>query len=186
MIQLLSLPSAPARFFHLAVRTSARGASPVWREARFCSMFRSDDGEQHCTAGPRPRPVDPWAGGMVGPVLFGRGARRTIHARGVVRAASETFVESAQLDIRPGMDGALHHDGDCRLAGLAAWRVRGAAMWRSVCSCCNSCFNAAVVAALFRIAESGARLRGHRAAVARVAGHAAGFLGRGRASPGRC
>ena len=49
--------------------------------------------------------------------------RRVRQNRRLVRRADKTRVESAGLVIRPGMDGALHHDGLGRLARMATRRM---------------------------------------------------------------
>jgi len=63
----------------------------------------------------------------MGAALFcGCGVRRPIHAGRMVCVAEEAVLESARLDIRPGVVGALHDDGRGRMARVEARRVRSA------------------------------------------------------------
>jgi hypothetical protein len=49
-----------------------------------------------------------------------------VHAGRMVCGAQEAVVESPGRAVWPGVDGALHHDGGGRVAGVEAGRIRGA------------------------------------------------------------
>jgi hypothetical protein len=40
----------------------------------------------------------------------------------------QTVMDAAQLAVRPGLDGALHHDGRCRVAGMAGRQFQNSAL----------------------------------------------------------
>lgn len=55
-----------------------------------------------------------------------RFARRVLHAGRVVWGFEKAIMESAGLDFRTGLDGALRDDGGGRVAGLETRRIRRA------------------------------------------------------------
>ncbi len=64
------------------------------------------------------------AGGLAGGFVRRRMDWFAIHAGGVVRRARQTFVESAQLDLRTRLNCTLCADGGGGLAGLATGRIQ--------------------------------------------------------------
>ena len=61
---------------------------------------------------------------MVGSLFQRRLARRLFHAGRMVCHAEQAMVESAGVDTRSGMVGALYDDGGGGVAGVEAWRIR--------------------------------------------------------------
>src|SRR5689334_5620549 len=53
----------------------------------------------------------------------------------MVCLAKETVVESARLDLRPGLDGSLHDDGNSGMAGVAKGRMEQATQAARDLSC---------------------------------------------------